>query len=116
MEGDRGSARVRWCRLLMSFQEGLEGDLVGIECDGAAYFKKVHSRIQENIFFFQILQEGWQKIVKYASLLTLCYHWQSLRKSFLSLKYVVRAREEEKNDNKVKMKGGLGWIRGSIAH
>ena len=35
---------MRRCRLLMSFQEGLEGDLGGIECDGAAYFKKVHSR------------------------------------------------------------------------
>ena len=31
---------------------------------------------------------------------------------FLSLKDKVKAREEEKNDNKAKMKGGLGWIIG----
>ena len=37
LEGDRGRERVRRCRLLMSFQEGLEGDVVGIECDGAAF-------------------------------------------------------------------------------
>ena len=32
---------------------------------------------------------------------------------FLSLKYGVRAcEEEEKNDNKAEMNGGLGWIKG----
>ena len=30
-------ARVRRCHLLMSFQEGLEGDHGGIKCDGAIF-------------------------------------------------------------------------------
>ena len=37
---------------------------------------------------------------------TLCFY-------FVSLKHAVRrAQEEEKNDKKAKMKGGLCWIRG----
>ena len=34
---DCGRARVWRCHLLMSFQEGLEGDRGGIECDSAAF-------------------------------------------------------------------------------
>ena len=37
LDDNRGLARVRRCHLLISFQESLEGDCGGIECDGATF-------------------------------------------------------------------------------
>ena len=36
-KSDCGRDRVRRCRIVMSFQEGLEGDRGGIECNNAAF-------------------------------------------------------------------------------
>ena len=97
--------------LLMSFQEGPEGDRGWISVTVPpfkCYFKKVYSRngsFKEKSFFCK--KDGKKVYNCQVSLLTLCYHWQSLSKLFLSMKYGVRAQEKKRQQS-----GGLGWIRG----
>ena len=65
--------------------------MVGIECDAAAFyhhFKKVHTRncSLKKIFLSKFCKQGGEKdYSRYSqvSLLTLCYHWQTLSNSFL---------------------------------
>ena len=54
---------VRRCHLL--FQEGLEGDEVGIECNDATFLTSFQEGPQQKLFFqeFKILQVRWQTVL-----------------------------------------------------